>query len=326
MKLQTLIDEKILTDFLISAAGNSGAEFLASLSWADLLKSEGGKIATWGVYDDLENLLAVFNLIETKLPLGLKYYYLPRGPIFRSNLALDSQLSIWQFLKANFKKQGAIFLRIEPLNPPDKSLGAFKVHNLQPQETLLLDLQPNEAELLNSFHQKTRYNIRLAEKKGITVREGGAAKDFADFWRLMKATGARDGFKIHGQKHYQTLASYNRDFIKLFVAEKDGETIAAGLFSFFGNKVTYLHGASDHAARQLMAPYLLQWTLIKLAKAGNYKLYDFYGIDEIKWPGVTRFKLGFSGFRFSYAGTHDLILNPAKYNFYKLLKKLRHVL
>lgn len=326
MRLQTLTDKKILANFLNAAAENSGAEFLASLDWADLLRSEGAEITTWGVYDDFENLSAVFNLLIKKLPLGFKYYYLPRGPIFKGDLSADDQKSIWQFLKINFKQQGAVFLRVEPLSQLDKSLGALKVHNLQPQETLLLDLRPSETELLNSFHQKTRYNIRLAEKKGVTIREGLNPADFADFWRLMTATGERDGFKIHGRRHYQTLASYNRDFIKLFVAENDSRIIAAGLFSFFGDKVTYLHGASDHAARQLMAPYLLQWTLIKLAKEQGRRLYDFYGIDDLKWPGVTRFKLGFSGFRFSYAGTHDIILNRSKYNLYRLLKQLRQIL
>jgi len=326
MRLQALTDKKALGDFLAAAAETSGSEFLASLEWADLLRSEQTAVETLGVFDDKNKLLAVFNLVKKNLPFNFKYYYLPRGPIFNRDLILTEQALIWRFLKVNFKKQGAVFFRVEPLTLLSSVIKAIKINNLQPQETLILNLRLSETELLNNFHPKTRYNIRLAVKKGVNIRERNSFEDFLNFWRLMAETGQRDSFKIHNKEHYQALASYNPDFIKLFVAEKDGRIIAAGLFSFFGNKVTYLHGASDHAARQLMAPYLLQWTLIKLAKAKNYKFYDFYGIDEVKWPGVTRFKLGFSGFRFSYAGTHDIVLNLTRYNCYKLLKKLRKIL
>ncbi len=325
MKIVSLSDKQLVINFLELSTPESGAEFLGSLEWAALLKSEGELIETLGVYDEVE-LVAVFNVIKKTAKFGLVYYYLPRGPIFKVGLIAKQQLEFWQFLNEYFKTQGVIFYRIEPFKELPNNGQLKKTVNLQPQETLILDLKLSEDEFLASFHPKTRYNIRLAEKKEVVVREGRGDQDFANFWTLMTKTGERDAFKIHNQKHYKTLATCNQEFIKLFLAEVRGEVVAAGLFSFYGNKVTYLHGASNHEVRQLMAPYLLQWTLIKLAKAKNYKYYDFYGIDEKKWPGVTRFKLGFSGFRVLYSGTYDVILNRSKYFLYNLLRSLKRFL
>jgi len=323
MKLVALTDKKIVSDFLIGASNNCGAEFLASTEWADILVREE-KVETLGIYDN-QNLLAVFNLLKKDFKLGLIYYYLPRGPVFANQLSLKEQETIWQFLITEFKKRHGVFLRVEPHNALPGSIKTINSINLQPKETLMLDLSLSEDELLTSFHPKTRYNIRLAEKKGITIYESHDKKDFEIFWQLMSETGERDDFKIHNKKHYELLATANPEFIKLFLAENDGQAIVAGLFSFYGDKVTYLHGASAYVSRQLMAPYLLQWTLIKMAKKLGYKYYDFYGIDALKWPGVTRFKTGFGGTKVSYAGTKDIILNNLTYSLYNILRRLRRL-
>jgi len=321
MKLVALNDKQIIKNFLKTASDGSGAEFLASIEWSEILKLEQEQVETLGVYDD-QKLLAVFNLIKKDFKFSLAYYYLPRGPVFSSDLSLDKQTELWQFLITEFKKRGGVFLRVEPKNC---SVTAIASINLQPKETLMLDLSQSEVELLSSFHPKTRYNIRLAEKKGIVIRETNTKQDFENFWSLMSETGERDDFKIHNKKHYELLSTANSEFIKLFIAEIDGQAIAAGLFSFYGDKVTYLHGASAYKSRQLMAPYLLQWTLIKKAKMEVYKYYDFYGIDAVKWPGVTRFKTGFGGFKVFYAGTQDIVLNKFVYNLYKVLRQLRRL-
>lgn len=319
MKLSVISEKGVIKDFLEAASGNRGAEFLISAEWSDLLKSEGENIQLFGVYDN-DKLCAAFNLIKVRS----LYYYLPRGPVFKSGLSPAEQENIWRFLNSEFKKTGIAFWRVEPTEIP--SFDYQQTRNLQPQKTLLLNLALSEEELLANCHPKTRYNIKLAQKKGVKVYEGKTAEDFESFWLLMTETGERDAFKIHNKKHYQTLAAANPEFIKLFLAESAGKVIAAGLFSFYGDKVTYLHGASSHAARQLMAPYLLQWALIRKARAENYKFYDFYGIDAQKWPGVTRFKLGFAGFEVSYAGTLDIVLNKPKYYLYNLLRRLKKLI
>lgn len=324
MKIEVISSQEVIKDFLIKASNNHGAEFLVSTEWADIIKNEE-LVETLGVYDG-EKLVAVFNSIKKDFKFNLVFYYLPRGPVFSSDLSVEAQEKVWQFLVSEYKKRQGVFLRVEPANILPYSIKALASINLQPKETLMLNLLLGEEDLLNNFHPKTRYNIRLAEKKGVVIREGKTEVDFDSFWSLMTETGDRDGFKIHNKKHYHTLATSNQKFIKLFLAEHEGKVIAAGLFSFYGDKVTYLHGASAYEARNLMAPYLLQWTVIQKAKESGYKYYDFYGIDEIKWPGVTRFKLGFGGFRVSYAGTYDIILSPVIYNLYNILRRLRRLI
>ena len=316
MKIVELQDAKLVENFLINVGVTSGAEFLAAKEWANLVPN----INNFGVYSDEEELLAVLNLSLIKIRAGLSYYYSPRGPVI-----LSHETEVWNFLITYLQEQGASFWRVEPLQLPT-NLSFKKTINLQPEKTLLLDLVKSEEELLSEMHSKTRYNIRLAEKKGIVITTGQTEQDFENFWLLMTQTGQRDAFRIHDKKHYHNLATAQPNFVKLFLAYQGDKCLAAGLFSFYGNKVTYLHGASDHNERQLMAPYLLQWELIKIAKNKAYKYYDFFGIDAKKWPGVTRFKLGFGGREFSYAGTHDLVFKPVSYFLYKLIRQLKRFL
>jgi lipid II:glycine glycyltransferase (peptidoglycan interpeptide bridge formation enzyme) len=110
--------------------------------------------------------------------------------------------------------------------------------------------------------------------------------------------------------------------LKLFIAEYEDRIIAANIVMFFGNRAVYLHGASSNECRNLMAPYLLQWEQIKEAKKQGCEIYDFWGIDEKKWPGVTRFKKGFGGEEIDYSGTFDFIFDKTWYEIYKIAKRI----
>jgi lipid II:glycine glycyltransferase (peptidoglycan interpeptide bridge formation enzyme) len=311
MKIVELNDSNQIEKFLTAAGAKFGSEFLLSREWAEMFKN----ISIHGLFDG-DELLAIFNLSRRQFKFGF-YWYSARGPI-----VLTRDREVWDFLTDYLQKTGAVFWRVEPMVIPD-GLICKKTIDLQPKRSLILDLAQSEESLLQGMHQKTRYNIRLAEKKGLTFCEGKTTTDFDDFWRLMRQTGERDSFKVHNLEHYKILATANPDFIKLFLVKDGDKSLAAGLFSFYGNKVTYLHGSSDHKQRQLMSPYLLQWQVIKLARQSSFLYYDFFGIDEQKWPGVTRFKTGFGGREIAYAGTHDLVFKNFKYNLYLLLRKLR---
>lgn len=312
----------------------AGDEFLQSWFWGEMVEKNGEVISRFAASEN-QKILASLSLIKKPLFGPYFYWYAPRGPRGEKVAA--------EFLLRELKqlKSGAVFLRIEPeielagMNLSDDGLSAklgFKKSvDLQPAKTLVLDLTKSTEELLGSMHPKTRYNINLAKKKGVEIIEGSgskitseteANKNFSEFWRLMSLTGERDGFRLHTASHYQNLIN-TTDHIKLFFARYAGKNIATGLFCFFGGRVTYLHGASDNEARNLMAPYLLQWEVIKQAQTEGYKYYDFYGIDAKKWPGVTRFKLGFGGFIKEYPGTYDIIFRPWIYGFYEFLRKLR---
>ncbi len=309
-----------------------GSEYLQSWAWGEILKAEGETIIRVGWRAENENkILAAATLVKKSLGAGYYYWYAPRGPIFNIANQAEAEKARRDFLGAiKGIDPKALFLRIEPNFELDKNKDLKKDLSvkpslaLQPKQTLVLDLKKSAEELLVEMHQKTRYNIRLAEKRGVIIREGWVA-DNAEFWRLMSLTSERDGFRLHGAEHYKNLLGADSRFIKLFLASYEGRNIAAGLFCFWGGRATYLHGASDNEARNLMAPYLLQWEVIKRAKEAGQMAYDFYGIDEKKWPGVTRFKRGFGGRVINYPGTYDIIFQPAAYKIYSWLRKLRRL-
>ncbi|MFH1671454.1 MAG: peptidoglycan bridge formation glycyltransferase FemA/FemB family protein, partial [Candidatus Portnoybacteria bacterium] len=143
-----------------------------------------------------------------------------------------------------------------------------------------------------------------------------------DFLGLLKETAKRDGFHLHPEDYYRKMLEIMGEKIKLFSAGYQGKIIAGSLVCFFDDTAAYLHGASDYNTRNLMAPYLLQWQAILKAKELGLKYYDFYGIDEKKWPGVTRFKKGFGGKKVIYPGAYDVIYSPLWYWGYNLVRRL----
>ena len=300
---------------------NNGS-FLQSWSWGEFQESLGRQV--WRLED--KGLKAL--LIKHGLPLGKNYLYCPRGPIGPIETFLEKVKEIGQ-------KEKSIFLKIEPDNrdcPLDTVLESRTVSKgqslfrsnkqIQPIKTLVLDISKPEEELLNQLHPKTRYNIRLAQKKGVTVEELNEKID--DFLRLLKETAKRDRFHLHAQGYYQKMLEVlgQEGMVKLILAKYKNQIVAANLVYFFGQTATYLHGASDYNFRQLMAPHLLQWQAICQAKQLGLRYYDFWGIDEKKWPGVTRFKKGFSGQEITFPGAFDLIFQPTWYRIYNLARKV----
>ena len=364
MELIDCLSAREWDKFIASASQAGGAEFSQSWAWGELLQAEGEEVRRLGLLSsESENgeLLLLATLVKKKITSSYYHWFCPRGPIFSRELESGSQSeknAVLNFFARELVRldKHCLFLRIEPLALPlepdkeavrDDEFLFKKTLNLSPAETLILDLAQSEEKLLAAMHPKTRYNIRLAEKKGVQIQEArpGDKKEMAEFWRLLNLTGARDGFRLHTQRHYENLLNFkggqpsregrtgraenvqSPDFqIRLLFAIYQEKKITAGLFAFWGDKATYLHGASDNEFRHLMAPQLLQWRAIQRARQENYKYYDFYGLDEEKWPGVTRFKLGFGGRRLKLAGTWDLVFRPELYNFYQGLRKIRRAL
>lgn len=299
--------------------------FLQSGSWQNIWHQENKAFFSYAYYQ-ANNCLGLLSASLQKAKFGLSYLYAPKGPLFIA--AQKNSLDFLEEIVREVKNTKAIFLRFEPSSvlfdswhSQNAKVKLHKVKDLQPSQTIQLDLTKSQDELLSLMHPKTRYNIRLAEKKDIEFRLG-SLNDFSEFWHLMSTTAERDTFRLHDEDHYKILLNQS-DFIRLFVVSHKNRIIAAGLFSFFADTATYLHGASSNSDRNLMAPYLLQWEVIKIAQREGYKKYDFYGIDAKRWPGVTRFKLGFGGKTLVYPGTYDLVLKPWMYKVYSILKRLK---
>ena len=319
---------------------NSLEGFLQSFEWGEFQTAVSRQVFRYAVFEH-GKILAVASAVEHSLSMGLKYWYLPRGPIAFASAGDAEQAAIFDFfikaLKEKAKTRGVIFVRMEP--PLEKSKRGmwdkFDLKNVagsvQPKDTLVLDLQKSEEDLLGEMKPKTRYNIRLAEKKGVEVfSEGFTANSFEEFWKLIQETSSRDGIVSHSKDYYrkmlEVLGAQGNLKCKLYFARYENRTIAANIVLSFGGYVIYLHGASSNDLRNLMAPYLLQWRQIQDAKNVAAKTYDFWGITvdnaQPKWAGITRFKKGFGGKEVSYVGVYDLVINKFLYDLYARFRKM----
>lgn len=188
---------------------------------------------------------------------------------------------------------------------------------IQPRYVFRLDVKDKtEEELMASFHEKWRYNIRLAGRKGVKIIEGGR-DDMKKFHDIMLTTGVRDNFLIrplsYFERMYDELAP--KGYMKLLMAEYEGEIIAAVIPIIYGNKVWYLYGASSNEHRNVMPNYLLQWEQIKLALKNKCDIYDFRGVSghvDEGHPqyGIYKFKKGFNGDFVEFVGELKMTLNP----------------
>ena len=313
---------------------SSPESFLQSFGWGEFQNSVGKEVFRYAVME-AGRILAVALAVEHRLAPGFKYWYLPRGPIM-SDAEEGRKAETLEFLLAHLRaeavKRKVIFLRMDPCI--SKSDGDFLTRaglrlvsgSVQPKDTLVLDLCRSEEELLGEMKQKTRYNIRLAEKKEVRIsREDFSEEAFGEFWELVRETSERDGIVSHSREYYYKMLEVlgkkeGMPDMRLYAAKHQGKTIAANIFLIFGSYSVYLHGASSNKFRNLMAPYLLQWRQIQDAKAAGCRRYDFWGItletENPKWSGITRFKKGFGGKEVSYAGVYDLPINSFVYNLY----------
>lgn len=205
--------------------------------------------------------------------------------------------------------------------------------DIQPPDTTILDLSLIEDELLANMKQKWRYNIRLAEKKGVTIQKYHY-DDIDIFYSLYEETAKRDGIAIHSKKYYSDLlqlsdskTTVDTPLVQLLVAEHEGDTIASIITLFTKREAVYLYGASSNNKRNLMPAYLLQWNAIQEAKKYGSAEYDFYGMpptDDETHPmhGLYRFKTGFGGRIVHRAGSFDIPINKA-YKVFVLAEKIR---
>jgi lipid II:glycine glycyltransferase (peptidoglycan interpeptide bridge formation enzyme) len=272
-------------------------------------------------------------ILFRKLPLGFTVGYIPKFPVRRDAFTFHQEL--WREVDSVCRQNRAILLKLEPDLWQDSEANQFPTtdfrlrtspHNIQPPRTVIIDIRGNEAEILARMKQKTRYNIRLAEKKGVTVR---AWDDIESFHKLMLVTGGRDGFGVHSREYYQRAYDllHPKQMGELLVAEYEGKPLAALFVAQSGNRAYYLYGASTDEERNRMPAYLLQWEAMKWAKACGCEEYDLWGIPDEEeatleanfetrhdglW-GVYRFKRGFGGELKRAVQAMDRVYNPLLY-------------
>ena len=305
-------------------------EFLQSWDWGEFQKKTGKEVLRLQYVEDGQ-IKAQMQGFFHPLKKDWQYWYAPRMQGTKKGV---------EALAHYLKNKKNIFIRIEPQAEICFMHTVSRVSCRQPQNTLLLDITKNQRELLESMHPKTRYNIRLAQKKGVELEE---KKDVDLFFELNEETTKRDGFKSHEKDYYKKMLEY--DFVHQINARFEGKGIASILIVVFGKRCVYLHGASSSEYRNVMAPYLLQWAAIQFAQALHCTEYDFWGIAPLvntevdanaisfhgyKWEGnhrfagVTRFKVGFGGAVKNYPDAVEIPLEKWKYQVYRLIRKFKH--
>ncbi|MBD3244862.1 MAG: peptidoglycan bridge formation glycyltransferase FemA/FemB family protein [Candidatus Moranbacteria bacterium] len=309
-------------------------DFLQSYQWGEFQKKTGDQIFRIIIKNDQKKSICRATLIERKPAPAVKYAFIPYGPAIKYSKSGKEKLrEIFALIKKFSRQKGNCFVRFNPPVPISKAnLKKFfdsefylsKAKTKEPQETLYLDLSQNLDKILSQMKSKTRYNIRLAQRKEVRVQKGYDKKMIKDFLTLLNITSKRNKFSLHQNNYYkkmiQTLAA--NKMLKIFTAYYNNQPIASNIIIFYNNCATYLHGASSNEHRNLMATYLLQWEAIQEAKNLNCLFYDFWGIDKIKWPGVTRFKLGFGGEIIKYLPTYEIPVLNFKFQLFNLVKKI----
>lgn len=226
------------------------------------------------------------------------------------------------------------FLRVDPLGPGGEAAAGYRKApiDVQPPVTTVLDLAPSEDDLLAGMKSKTRYNVRLAAKRGVNVRDAGPGA--LDLWYdIYRETAARDRIAIHSRAYYQALfdtAAEHAGEVKLtlYMAEHEGDTLGGIIVGRHGDEAVYLYGASANVKRNLMAPYLLQWEAIRAARAAGAHRYDFFGIPPAEDPkhpmhGLYRFKVGFGGAVEKRPGSYDRPFQPLRYALFRRAEEVR---
>lgn len=281
-------------------------------------------------------------LIKYPLLLGQSYLYSPR-PYFETQKELNDFIQKAIILA---KEQKAFFLRFEPTYSDKFSFERLRFKKVKarlPEDSLYLDLNLSEEQILDLMKAKTRYNIRLAQKKGVKVRISSKLSDMKIFYELAKFTAKRDKIRFYDFEYFKNLLDCfgKKEILKIYVANFNGKDIASIIILNHYKKSIYLYGASGNEFRNVMAPYLLQWRAICDARKQGFRWYDFWGVAPLKeqeqvfyikdekhsWQGITKFKLGFaptskSGKYVTYPGCFEISIGKKRYFLYSMFKKV----
>lgn len=299
---------------------------LQSLAWGEFRKAMGIDIVR------LHDWQLTFHKIPfTNFTVG----YFPKGPAPTQEMIKE--------LIALGREKNAIYIQLEPnvmVNSP--YLPIFQSSNLRPSHhplftkyTFVLDITKSEDELLKSFHPKTRYNIKIAQKHGVAIKEDNSPNAFNEYLKLTAETTNRQGFYAHTENYHRKMWEImsQAGIAHLFTATYQGQTLAAWIMFVWKDTIYYPYGASSREHREVMAPNLLLWEIIRWAKKKNLKKFDLWGAlgpptaggpdTNDPWYGFHRFKEGYNPQLVEFIGSYDLIINPFLYQIYILADKLR---
>ncbi|OGG11269.1 hypothetical protein A2Z00_02155 [Candidatus Gottesmanbacteria bacterium RBG_13_45_10] len=315
-QFQPISSREVWENFLLRYAPQS---LFQSWLWGEVQEKMGLSLWRMGVYDG-KNLVGIAQIGKVKARRGW-FLHIRHGPIF-----IEQNTSYWKEFLVSMrllaKNEHAWFIRVSPLIENSKqhnglllSLGfrPAPIHAMDAELCWVLDIDKSDDELLAGMRKTTRYEIRRAEKLGVTVSRSMDAKDLKNFLALYGETSKRHHFVPHKgiEEEYEIFAKESKALLLLGVYE--GKVLAGALILFYGGQAFYHHGAS--LSTKVPASSFLQWEAIREAKKRGIKLYNFWGIaPEDKpnhpWRGTTLFKKGFGGREVQYIHAHDLAISP----------------
>ena len=313
------------------------ADVMQSYGWGEVKRASGWQPLRLLVEDDDGRARAACSVLRTQPARGIPpLLYAPRGLVldYTDTAALhaligeirrragrgfmlkcDPPIEAGSEASAALEKAG--FERVRS--------GAFG--GVQPTAVMVLDLSPGLDKVLEGFKSKWRYNIRLAERRGVSVREA-RREDIGPFYAILQETARRDGFVVRARSYFEKLWTElePRGLLKMFMADYEGGPIAGILLTAMGERVIYTYGASSNEHRNVMPNHLIQWTAIRWAAENGYRIYDFRGVSPMQEgraveghiAGLNRFKEGFGARYVEYAGEFDL---PFRSGWYTLWRK-----
>ncbi len=320
-------------------AAHPQGHLLQSFAWGELKAHFGWEPLRLALVER-GNIRAAAQLLLRRWPF-FTIAYVPRGPVVDWTDE-EAVRVLLQALVETARTRRAVFLRVEPNHPealpfPLETMGFRPGTPVQPQSTLVVALTVDDESLLARMKPKTRYNIRLAMRRGVSVRPARGIEEVPLFYRLLEETARRDRFGIHTLPYYQAFYRlFNEtECARLFFAEREGQVLAALWAAAFGREAIYMYGASRSEGQEHMPSYLLQWEAMRWARERGCTRYDLWGIpDSVArgedpragrreknvrdglW-GVYRFKQGFGGQLVRTTGAWDLSLHTWIYRLYR---------
>lgn len=308
-------------------------DVLQTPAWARLKAASGWK-AHYLLAEEGGTARGACLALERRLPrLPWSLLYCPRGPVLDWN-SPDSFAPMADALRSLARERGAILVKIDPPVPAGgaaardaiaarsyRPVSSDGFGGTQPRCVMKLDLSRGADAVFAGFKPKWRYNVRLAERKGVTVREGGG-DDVGAFYELLRETARRDRFLVRGREYFHTMWEELRHdgLIRIFLGEYEGRLISGALMYVMGRQAWYTYGASSNESRNVMPNHLMQWTMIQAAIAAGCTVYDFRGVScrqeedaDDHLQGLNRFKAGFGASFVEYIGEFDLPVRPLLY-------------
>jgi len=308
--------------------------FLQTWEWGEVKRGMGWEPLPLVLEQDGE-IRGALLILKRRLPLPGKrcIFYAPRGPVV-DIASLDLCQALFNGAERVARDHAAIFLKMDPdvpihnnqfrdilkqCNFQRNDIG-LDFEGVQPAFVFQLAITSSVRELLENMHSKTRYNIKLAGKKGVTIRQAVGKEDLPSFYAILQETAARDHFLIRGYEYFEMIwdQMVKNDMAQIFLAEFQGRVISAALALILGEKAWYLYGASSNDYRNVMPNYLIQWEMICWAKEQGCKVYDFRGVsgdldENNPLYGLYRFKKGFNGDLVEFIGDWDRVYSPVFY-------------